>query len=510
MDNMNNAFGVSNETLEKYTALIGQARMGQGQGREDVHPLVKAYTTGLGLVGYNLEAPAKQIVPFLSPLRNKIPRKTSNTGVATHWKTITAVAPSGNFGAVEGARGGAVTTSLSDNSATYKIHSLQDSVSLEAIAGGRNFQDAKATAVTNLLLRTMTQEEIQILFGVTTTALGTVSLPSAVQGGSAGSGGSLASATYTVYCAAMTGVGANGVVLDVSASSLNLGSTGMIVGIAATNATGSAIASAWTGVTAVSSAATAAVSAGAYLVMDATVVSGACAYAWFVGLSAGPASLQLVTSYNHGVLYSLASGGTLASTVSVDGTADAKTYDGILPQLLAGGCYYKNMNGAKFDKSGAGVQQLDDLCAYLYSRYKLGPTKIWCGYQAFGDITNAIVATGGSPTLFVMNELNTKANIVGGYRVATYVNKYYNGQQIELEVHPWMPASMVIALSETIPYPNANIPAAFEIENGYDYMQLEYAVTTPKYEFEIRFYGAVKSYFPAACGVIMNLAPGLN
>ena len=109
-----------------------------------------------------------------------------------------------------------------------------------------------------------------------------------------------------------------------------------------------------------------------------------------------------------------------------------------------------------------------------------------------------------------MNELNTKANIVGGYRVATYVNKYYNGQQIELEVHPWMPASMVIALSETIPYPNANIPAAFEIENGYDYMQLEYAVTTPKYEFEIRFYGAVKSYFPAACGVIMNLAPGLN
>ena len=47
---------------------------------------------------------------------------------------------------------------LADKLATFKVVGLQDSVSLESEAASRNFQDAKATAATNLLLRVMTEE----------------------------------------------------------------------------------------------------------------------------------------------------------------------------------------------------------------------------------------------------------------------------------------------------------------------------------------------------------------
>jgi hypothetical protein len=53
-------------------------------GVKESQTLEKAINTGVGLVGYNLEAPAKQLVPFASPLRNIIPRKVSKTGTSVH------------------------------------------------------------------------------------------------------------------------------------------------------------------------------------------------------------------------------------------------------------------------------------------------------------------------------------------------------------------------------------------------------------------------------------------
>jgi hypothetical protein len=209
-------------------------------------------------------------------------------------------------------------------------------------------------------------------------------------------------------------------------------------------------------------------------------------------------------------LTALVSGGTSAGTVTVDGTVDVNAYDGIIPQIINGSGYYVDKSNATLTKADAGVAEIDTLCSYLYQNWKIGPTKIWCGYQAFADITNAIVGTTGAPIYLVANEANAKANLIGGYRTASYINKYYNGQQIEIEVHPWMPSATILALSETVPYQNANIPNVLEYEYGYDYTALEYAMTTPKYEFETRTYGALKHYFPAACGVITNVKAGIS
>ena len=94
----------------------------------------KAVTTALGLRGYSLEAPAKQLVPILSPLRNRLPRTLSKTGEAVHWKSITAFDPAGKSTAIEGTRGNTINWTMADHLAAFKLISLQDSVTFEAVS----------------------------------------------------------------------------------------------------------------------------------------------------------------------------------------------------------------------------------------------------------------------------------------------------------------------------------------------------------------------------------------
>ncbi len=152
--------------------------------------------------------------------------------------------------------------------------------------------------------------------------------------------------------------------------------------------------------------------------------------------------------------------------------------------------------------------ELDNLNSSIYSQFKLSPTRYICGIQAFQDVTNAIVATGGAPVLYLNNNVGDKANVVGGYRVTEYVNKA-TGSSVPLKVHPWLPASTIIAVSEVIPYPSADIPQAMEMELGFDYLAEDYAPQGPKLEFAISAYGALKMYFPASCGVLTNFKPGI-
>ena len=186
---------------------------------------------------------AKQLVPFLSPLRNMIPRTVSKTGSSVHWKAITAVDAAGKATAIEGSRGNGMKYTVADKLASFKVISLQDSVSLEAEAGGRNFEDVKATSATNLLLRVMTEEE-KLILGGNVTSLGTVPAPVVTN---AASGGTIAAGTYSVKVAALTLVAANRL-------SLNLQTANMILGVSATDGNNTVIVGAYDGVTAASSA----------------------------------------------------------------------------------------------------------------------------------------------------------------------------------------------------------------------------------------------------------------
>ena len=111
------------------------------------------FLTSTGLVGYDLERPAKSLFPALSPLVNMIPRAKASIGdTATRWKSITAISGYAlNPGVSEGKRGGEITVTLTNNTAAYATLGQEVSTSFEDESAAQGFDDARAKAAMALL-----------------------------------------------------------------------------------------------------------------------------------------------------------------------------------------------------------------------------------------------------------------------------------------------------------------------------------------------------------------------
>src|SRR5690348_18314227 len=84
--------------------------------------LSKSISTATGLLAYDLQAPAKNLYPFVTPIRNAIPRIGGGVGSATNWRQVDAIIGSG-FDAMgwvpEGQRSGQMPYSTSNKTATF-------------------------------------------------------------------------------------------------------------------------------------------------------------------------------------------------------------------------------------------------------------------------------------------------------------------------------------------------------------------------------------------------------
>jgi hypothetical protein len=166
-------------------------------------PLYKGITQATGLVTFDLEAPAKSLIPVITPLRNMTPRVAGKGGTGANWKAIVAINASlASAGVSEGNRGQVIATTVNNYLATYAGIGLEDFVSFEADYAAEGFTDAKAVAALNLLRSVMIQEEQIILGGNATLALGTTGTPTLVASASGGTIG--ASITVSVICVALT------------------------------------------------------------------------------------------------------------------------------------------------------------------------------------------------------------------------------------------------------------------------------------------------------------------
>src|SRR3978361_143100 len=104
--------------------------------------LAKTVTTATGLVAYDLQAPAKNLYPQITPLRNALPRvsRAGNAGTATNWKQVTSLTGSGfnSMGWVpEGQRSGRMSYVTANKSATYVKIGEEDSIPVEAMAAAQ-------------------------------------------------------------------------------------------------------------------------------------------------------------------------------------------------------------------------------------------------------------------------------------------------------------------------------------------------------------------------------------
>jgi hypothetical protein len=131
-----------------------------------------------------------------------IARVRGNGDVATRYKVINGIDINKQYSGVsEGKRGGLTTDQLVSKIAEYKGIGLESDVTFEAEYASVGFDDVRARSVEGLLRAVMINEELLILGGNGSLALGTTPTPSVT---AAGTGGTLGAATYSVICVALT------------------------------------------------------------------------------------------------------------------------------------------------------------------------------------------------------------------------------------------------------------------------------------------------------------------
>lgn len=486
--------------------------------------LAKAWTQSgsaiSGITAYDLEAPAKLLFPVLTPLRNRIPRVSGKGGIQANWRAVTAL-NTGNLGIgiAEGKRGGVQATATADYIAIYKELGLEDSVTFKADRAAQGFDDLKALSVSNLLKSIMIEEERLDLYGNTSMALGNTANAVLTQ---ANSGGSLLGNTsYGVGVVALTPDGlrraalAGGVVQTYTRTNAD-GTTDVMNGGTAKPSSQANVSTANDGANA--------------HVINATVtaVPGAAAYAWFWGTAAGNLTLGAITPINSVVITANATGTTVApgtanfnALAANDNSTDALAYDGLLTfawnaSLNSYQAVMATGNagvGTPLTADGAGgVKEIDAALKSFWDNYRLSPSRIWVNSQEMKNITNAVLKGSSTAAQRFSVVVDNQGMVAGGFKVASYLNKYTmnGGQEIPVQIHPYLPAGVILFDTDELPYPQSNVANVKQKLLRQDYWQIEWPLKTRKWEFGVYFDGVLQNYFPPAFGVIYNIADGLN
>src|SRR5215510_2638394 len=138
--------------------------------------LTKSISTATGLLAYDLQAPAKNLYPFVTPIRNVMPRVGGGVGTGTNWRQVNAIVGSG-FDAIgwvpEGQRSGQMSYTTASKSASFVTIGEEDAATYEAINAGRHREDIQARMTFRLLQKLMLKEEMAILGGNASLQLGT-------------------------------------------------------------------------------------------------------------------------------------------------------------------------------------------------------------------------------------------------------------------------------------------------------------------------------------------------
>ena len=478
--------------------------------------LAKNVTVATGLSNYDLQAPAKNLFPVITPLRNAIPRvQRLNPGDAARWRTITSLSGSG-FDAMgwvpEGQRTASMSYVATGQVAPYVTIGEEDVVTFEAEAAAQGFEDLNSTATLRLLQKTMRKEEMALLGGNTSVALGTPAAPAL---SASGSGATLPAATYSVIVVALSFEGWRNSSLTGGAATSktitgNDGNTYVVNGGSSNR----------------SANVTQAVTLGQTLFATATIVNGAVAYAWFVG-PAGSETLQAITNINSVAISApLLSGQQPASTINADNSRNPTiAFDGLLTvgfnpvnsayvQSLASGVAG---TGSFLTPSGRGsVVEIDNMLLQMWNAYRISPTVLYVNAQEQKNITNKCLTNASGPLIHY--NVQADGNQGGPYGVSAsgVVRWYYNpfsvdgGFDIPVRVHPDMPPGTILALCERLPvwYQSNQTPNVAEVLTRRDYYRVDWPLRTRRRDFGVYTEQVLAVYAPFGLGLLTNIGNG--
>ncbi|NBT24981.1 MAG: hypothetical protein EBT09_00185 [Actinobacteria bacterium] len=488
----------------------------------------KAITVaGMNLVGYNLEAPSKKLYPVLSPLRNRFPRVMAPVGSSSaYWKAITNINTTNVKASVAFGTRNASTISYGTKqmSQAYRSFGMEDAVDFEATWLSRGFEDVQALSALATLQALMIEEEKILLGGLSVEqTLGTPSTP--------------------VLAQTVTDGGAWGGTVTVFVSVMALPMYGYL------NSDRDTLSSLGDHSAPSAEASLASVAATSAVTAVVAPVSGAFAYAWFVGTATGGAKAlsAITTSPSVKVTVPSASGITSAAAGAADTSGDANAFAGLYSQILnpasalvtidstggggsgilkkvtgpstivTGALVYDMTNsataigGSALTSDGAfGIKEFDNVLRNLWETSRIGPTLMLMNSEQAGDITRKIGADAGRR----IQVSDGDKSITGGIFVSGYLNKFTSSLTpgspdiIPFMIHPFLPPGQIIFISERLPYPNNEVTNVFEVETQQEYADFQFALQSRRYEHGVYAMEALKCYFPAGCAVIRNIKTG--
>ena len=478
-----------------------------GAATADPDALAKASATTQGIststldYGYNLETPAKSLIPVLTPERNEITRQTGGFGTGVNWKAFTALNTTKlSPGVSEGGIGTVPSVTMKTFLASYVTLGFPGTVTYDAIqaaqkgrSGDGAFDDPLARGTLQTLQTTMLGEEATIIGGNAGAVIGkpsTITFADTV----ASTGGALtAGTTYQYAISALTLQGYSGGAVG-HVSSDAIGETDGRTGNHATTGSGAG------------STAT---------ILHWPAVRGAVAYnvyAYKTGVGTTLYYVATVTANTYTMVADPATSGGVPNTS--DQTQDTLVFDGYIPiiQNASTGGYFKDMAGGTLTADNAGgVVEIDVMLKSLWDNARVGPEKILVNSQEALTITKAVLTAGttGSTRVMLQPAPGGSGLLQAGYFVATYLNKFAPSQPIvKIEVHPNMPPGTIIAITKTLPswFPNAQISSIWTMDVRQEYTQYNFAETDRTKRFGVYVTEVLKCYMPAGCGTLAGIS----
>lgn len=492
-------------------------------------------SVGSNIYGYDLRAPSIHLIPYLTPLRDSLPRvHHTQPGPAAHWKVIQPSTFSvGGFIADpwlnEGQRAPIVSISALNKTATYATIGTDGSDTYEAQSAGEDFEDPLATAKFIALENLMVMEEDALIGGNVTFKIGTAATPTGVASGT----GSFSTEQYCLVVA-LTYSGVR-----------NQAGNAIATGIVQTKSIttpDSKVMQVNGGCGIASAIANCTPSSNVEITWTVNQQQGECGYAWFIGTSNSAGSLHLqgfTTVPSYVQVGAATTTGQLASALTAtdysvnDGTqgggsAQVTAFDGFLTQIInAAGTtitsnlanansYWKSLQGSTLTSSGAGgVNEIDDFLENQWTQFKSTCDAIWVNAQQLRDITKKVLNGSSAPLLrYEMDggEGSQEYRLTGSGTIAFYFNPYLpgGGRKIPIIVHPTLPAGTILFQGKTIPpyFKKSSMANVGEVICRRDYYSVDWADTTREYQFGTYSEEVLAIYFPPAFGMLVGVGAG--
>jgi len=446
---------------------------------------------------FDLSGPASQLYPVLSPFRNKIARRGNGRGGGHLAKVITAISGSGTgLGDIspfvsstsvplaqpnlEAARGNAYSFSTADRIFQFQSSAIYGSVTLSEFVASQGFQDTQALVATQNLQVAMQQEDKALLFG-RNSLLSTPAQPTGVARAVVTAAGEVG----------IIGVGAMGT--NVYAKVTAVGAFGETAGSVASAAVN------------IAQAATRVVD------FSWTSVSGALAYNVYAsladngGVDPGDGSRYYYgtsgwTSFTVGAAGRVTSGNTVPTADT--GTGDTNGYQGWIQNSTANGAYTKSLGTSL---TGSSITAFQDAFFSLYQSTKGNPDEIWVTPQVRQDVSQLIM-NGATQPYRLTYDPNQQGGVIAGVFVPTVLNET-TGKAVPLTVEPWLPKGNAVIAQYTLPFATAfgsNLCA--EVVCVQDYMQIQWPMTTLRYESTVWWMSVLSMIAPTFQGWIHNIA----